>query len=416
MIFNNNTHYGIGGVNYADTIPAMEGYDCVTGCGIMLMENQYNDFALFNAGIKMDMDECKRTINEGFEVINEGFKDIIDKIVELFKSIIGKIKGILQAFGAKILKVFHANKKLVEKYKKIINGCSDWSKFKVNKYRKPKATPTSYDTVFEYKIESADDSGYGEALVENDFDNGSLYGIELPKVGKMTSNEITEKIIRSRLADAIKNSVDGDMKNFKKVAIDALFEYETDKTDWTGNEISTIGTVLTNSDKTKSDIKKRNDNLTNTITKIVKKLEEAKIKIGDIVASRDKDNNDNLANKYDYAHLTVDNNKNGNVSYTGYKKNDSSININSLTNAETQQKIVGALATIASNEKTVITKLTSAFMDVYKFDIAQARKVYSSAAAYASTHKSVKNESADLIEAIGEAAYYDFMTDMDSIY
>lgn len=416
MIFNNNTHYGIGGVNYADTIPAMEGYDCVTGCGIMIMENQYNDFALFNAGIRMDMDECKRNLNEGFEVINEGFKDIVDKIVELFKSLIAKIKGILQAFGAKILKVFHANKKLVEKYKKIINGCSDWSKFKVNKYRKPKSTPTAYDTVFNYEIVSDDDNGYGEVLVNNDFEHGSLYGIELPKVGKMTNDEITEKIIRNRLADTIKNSVDGDMKNLKKVAIDALFEYETDKTDWTGNEISTIGTVLTDSDKTKNNIKKRNDNLTNTITKIVKKLEEAKIKIDDIVASRDSKNNNNLANNYDYAHLTVDNNKNGAVSYTGYKKNGSSNDIDSVANAETQQKIVGALSTIASSEKTVITKLTSAFMDVYKFDIAQARKVYSSAAAYASTHKSVKNESADLIEAIGEAAYYDFMTDMDSIY
>ena len=70
----------------------------------------------------------------------------------------------------------------------------------------------------------------------------------------------------------------------------------------------------------------------------------------------------------------------------------------------------------ATNEKDVITKLTSVFMDVYKFTVAQCRKVYSSAAAYASTHKSAKNESADLIEAIGEAAYYDFMTDMDSIY
>ena len=416
MIFNNNTHYGIGGVNYADTIPAMEGYDCVTGCGIMLMENQYNDFALFNAGIKMDMDECRRTLNEGTVVINEGFKDIIDKIVELFKSLIAKIKGILQAFGAKILKVFHANKKLVEKYKKIINGCSDWSKFKVNKYRKPKTTPTDYNSVFKYEIESADDSGYGEVLVKNDFDSGELYGIQLSKVTKMTSDEITEKIIRNRLANPIKNSVDANMKNFKKVAIDALFEYETDKTDWSGNEISTIGTVLTDSDKTKREIKNRNDNLTNTITKIVKKLEEAKIKISDIVASRDKDDNNNLANRYDYAHLTVDNSKNGAVSYTGYKKNGSSTDIDSLTDAETQQKIVGALATIASNEKTVITKLTSAFMDVYKFDIAQARKVYSSAAAYASTHKSAKNESADLIEAIGEAAYYDFMTDMDSIY
>lgn len=415
MIFNNNTHYGIGGVNYADTIPAMEGYDCVTGCGIMLMENQYNDFALFNAGIKMDMDECRRTLNEGTEVINEGFKDIIDKIVELFKSLIAKIKGILQAFGAKILKVFHANKKLVEKYKKIINGCGDWSKFKVNKYRSPKTTGISDSDVFNYTIKSDDGEGYSKALASNDLTT-SVYGMELGKVEKMSNAEITEKIIRNNLDASIRNSVDADMKNFKKVALDALFEYESDKTNWTTAEISDIGNNLADADGIKSDIKKYNDNLTGTISKIVNKLKDAQAKIGDIVSDRDKENNNNLANCYNYATIDItDKNGKYDTKYTTYKKNDSGV-ITSADQAQTQQKVVGALLSIATQEKNVITKLASAYMDFYKFTIAQDRKVYSSAAAYASTHKSAKNESADLIEAIGEAAYYDFMTDMDSIY
>lgn len=415
MIFNNNTHYGIGGVNYADTIPAMEGYDCVTGCGIMLMENQYNDFALFNAGIKMDMDECRRTLNEGTEVINEGFKDIIDKIVELFKSLIAKIKGILQAFGAKILKVFHANKKLVEKYKKIINGCGDWSKFKVNKYRSPKTTGISDSDVFNYTIKSDDGEGYSKALASNDLTT-SVYGMELGKVEKMSNAEITEKIIRNNLDASIRNSVDADMKNFKKVALDALFEYESDKTNWTTAEISDIGNNLADADGIKSDIKKYNDNLTGTISKIVNKLKDAQAEIRDIVSDRDKENNSNLANRYNYATIDItDKNGKYNTKYTTYKKNNSGV-ITTADQAQTQQKVVGALLSIATQEKNVITKLASAYMDFYKFTIAQSRKVYSSAAAYASTHKSAKNESADLIEAIGEAAYYDFMTDMDSIY
>lgn len=414
MIFNNNTHYGIGGVNYADTIPAMEGYDCVTGCGIMLMENQYNDFALFNAGIRMDMDECRRTLNEGTEVINEGFKDIIDKIVELFKSLIAKIKGILQAFGAKLLKVFHANKKLVEKYKKIINGCGDWSKFKVNKYRSFKADISDSD-VFSYEIKSDDTGGYSKALADNDLTT-IVYGMELGKVEKMSNAEITEKIIRNNLDESIRNSVDADMKNLKKVALDALFEYESDKTNWTTAEISEIGKQLTNADKIKSGIKKYNDDLTGTIGKIVNKLKDAQAKITDIVSDRDKEDNNNLANHYDYATIDViDKNNKYDTKYTTYKKSDIGA-IDTVDAAQTQQKVVGALLSIATQEKTVITKLTSAYMDAYKFTIAQDRKVYSSAAAYASTHKSAKNESADLIEAIGEAAYYDFMTDMDSIY
>lgn len=414
MIFNNNTHYGIGGVNYADTIPAMEGYDCVTGCGIMLMENQYNDFALFNAGIKMDVNECRRSLNEGFEVINEGFKDIINKIIELFQSLIAKIKGILQAFGAKLLKVFHANKKLVEKYKKIINGCGDWSKFKVNKYRSPK-TNIGDDEVFNYEIKSNDTEGYSKALASNDLTT-VVYGMELGKVEKMSNDEITEKIIRNNLNESIRNSVDADMKNFKKVALDALFEYESDKTNWTTAEISDIGDNLTEADEFKSYIKKYSDNLTGTISKIINKLKDAQAKISDIVSDREKGNNDNLANHYNYASIDVDvKNDKYDTKYTTYKKNDSG-EIDTVEKARTQQKVVGALLSIATQEKNVITKLTSAYMDIYKFGIAQARKVYSSAAAYASTHKSAKNESADLIEAIGEAAYYDFMTDMDSIY
>lgn len=414
MIFNNNTHYGIGGVNYADTIPAMEGYDCVTGCGIMLMENQYNDFALFNAGIKMDMDECRRSLNEGTVIINEGFKDIINKIVELFQSLIAKIKGILQAFGAKLLKVFHANKKLVEKYKKIINGCSDWSKFKVNKYRNPKSS-ADIDAVFGYDIVSDDTDGYNKALSTNNL-SATLYGIQLDKVEKMSNDEITEKIIRNNLDTSISGSVDGDMKNFKKVALDALFEYESDKTNWTTAEISNIGDMLTEADKAKSVIKKYNDNLTGTISKIINKLKDAQSKISDIVSDREKGNNNNLANHYNYASIDVGvKNDKYDTKYTTYKKNDSG-EIDTVEKAQTQQRVVGALLKIATNEKDVITKLTSVFMDVYKFTVAQCRKVYSSAAAYASTHKSAKNESADLIEAIGEAAYYDFMTDMDSIY
>ena len=268
------------------------------------MENQYNDFALFNAGIKMDMEECERTLNEGFEVINEGFKDIINKIVELFKSLIAKIKGILQAFGAKLLKVFHANKKLVEKYKKIINGCGDWSKFKVNKYRNPK-TSADIDDVFSYDIVSDDTDGYNKALSTNNL-SATLYGIQLDKAEKMTNDEITEKIIRSNLDNSISGSVDGDMKNFKKVALDALFEYESDKTNWTTAEISNIGDMLTEADKAKSDIKKYNDNLTGTISKIINKLKDAQSKISDIVSDREKGNNDNLANHYNYASIDVD--------------------------------------------------------------------------------------------------------------
>jgi hypothetical protein len=56
---------------------------------------------------------------------------------------------------------------------------------------------------------------------------------------------------------------------------------------------------------------------------------------------------------------------------------------------------------IASNEQEVVTKVTSEYMAQLKFAVSQARKMWTSAAAYTSTqHK----EDASYYQAVGECA------------
>ena len=74
---------------------------------------------------------------------------------------------------------------------------------------------------------------------------------------------------------------------------------------------------------------------------------------------------------------------------------------------------VGKLQKIAAQEQTLITSLNSATINATKFLLSQARRVWSSAAAYSSREH--KNEGYEFYSAIGEATAYDFMTDIEAI-
>ena len=74
---------------------------------------------------------------------------------------------------------------------------------------------------------------------------------------------------------------------------------------------------------------------------------------------------------------------------------------------------IANLQKIATQEQQVITSFTSARLAVTKFLIQQARKVWSSAAAYSSREH--KNEGYEFYTAVGESAAYDFTTYMEAI-
>ena len=124
MIFDNNSTT-LGSID----IPVVEGYDCSTGAARALIESAKNDYAMFNAMLKVDFREA-HIQNGGDGYVTEGeimslseatVGGIWQKIKDLFKSLIAKIKSIFTNFIARISSLFMKDATLVKKYKKQLN-------------------------------------------------------------------------------------------------------------------------------------------------------------------------------------------------------------------------------------------------------------------------------------------------------
>ena len=71
------------------------------------------------------------------------------------------------------------------------------------------------------------------------------------------------------------------------------------------------------------------------------------------------------------------------------------------------------LQKVAGNEQEVITKVTAEYMTIVKFTMAQARKVWTAAAAWSS---GVHKESVEYVNAVAECAAEQFYTNMESVH
>ena len=80
---------------------------------------------------------------------------------------------------------------------------------------------------------------------------------------------------------------------------------------------------------------------------------------------------------------------------------------------EDVQKAIHALQKLASNEQEVITKITSEYMTVVKFSLAQARKVWTAAAAWSS---GVHKESVEYCQAVGDVSAEQFYSIMEAVH
>ena len=96
------------------------------------------------------------------------------------------------------------------------------------------------------------------------------------------------------------------------------------------------------------------------------------------------------------------------------KKNLSDNSTASVKGATTEdlQKTIHVLQKLAGNEQEVIAKVTSEYMEVNKFVLAQARKVWTAAAAWSS---GVHKESVEYANAMGDVAAEQLYTVMESV-
>lgn len=441
-IYNSNRMSGIGYnmVDYTSMVEADQSYNDITGCAMACLEAQQNDLALFNATITNDFTEVKY-VQEGYSVLNESAAGILDKIKEIFLKLLAKIKGIFKSFLAKLSGVFRSNKGLYDQYKDIISKYHSWKGFKVKKYRKLKtgSDPVSaISNAVEYNI---DKMSYSTTLSAKNPKVTEL--IDKDKNDNLDNEDIAKYLISDRLKDIkFSSNLDDDLNNVTKELMDYVYDDEETKDDWNGSDIlnGIVGRILSQGDKIEDDVKKANSNLEKNINKIINALNKEQSDItkaitnkngsytGVSISMKTTDTNSNKAslNRSNINGLKSGVEKNSDDSYyRGDVKlyDDNEIfekerTINNSTNGkelslERISREVGVLQKIASEEQTLITKLTTARLTATKFLISQARRVWSSAAAFASSDH--KNESYDFYTALGEASVYEFNVEMESI-
>lgn len=230
MIFDNNSTT-LGSID----IPVVEGYDCSTGAARALIESAKNDYAMFNAMLKVDFREA-HIQNGGDGYVTEGelmslseatVSGLWTKIKELFKSLIAKVKSIFTNFIARISSLFMKDAALVKKYKsQLSEKYNDLGKMEV-KFAKEKSDPLDYDLSTVAKLET------------------------LPGIGKEKDEQLKDNFAKD--VDGAENKSEFAEKFHEKF----FEEVSTDTLSALGINISSIMSYLENYNKNLTAIKKK---------------------------------------------------------------------------------------------------------------------------------------------------------------
>ena len=428
-IYTSNRYFGEA-YDYASEIPMNKAYDAAFGCAHILADCQRNDMAIFESSILGDIAEV-RSIQEGYGYVNENaFTDLIKKIIETFKKLIAKIKGIFAAFIAKITGAFKDGKDLVKQYEKQIIKYSNWKGFKCKKIRVPKSKSnimTDVNTLFKYdengtgiQVNYSLTLGAGSGLItfapihgHKEYNDG--------KGVKAIDDADTEDLKNAIVENYLTGGICKDLTELHTNVMDELFDDEDDIEDdnvKSGSYFSAawIKQVLNEGEKWTKDIKKFNDRVEKNINTIIDNLNKDDDNLAKFMSKHPgevklKGNSGNTDISY------ADDSSNGKISKnsgTDFEK-DLAINTrkqSAFGTTENIQKLIHALQKLAGNEQEVIAKVTSEYMEVNKFVLAQARKLWTAAAAWSS---GVHKESVEYANAMGDVAAEQLYTVMESV-
>lgn len=424
-IYTSNRYLGEA-YDYASEIPVNEAYDAAFGCAHILADCQVNDMALFESTIYSDIAEV-RSIQEGYGYVNENaFTSVLKKIAEAFKKLLGKIKGIFKAFIAKLTGAFKDGKDLVKKYEKQIIKYANWKDFKCTKVREPKKSISNLkeaiNTVFQaQKISAFNYSLSSNSAFYNNADKELLAGVDdfgnlnsTKKINDADADDIKTELLKKYL-DKVNVTEESEIH---EEVMDYLFEDE-DTIDGDDQVKSAsyfsanwIKTILSEGEKWEKDVKKFNDKLEKNINTIIDNLNKADNNLAKFMTNKDtKDSKASLSS------VTFNNSDDNKVEKGSYDVTKADV-IGSIAKLNTEanerlQKAIHAMQKIATNEQEVITKITSEYMTVVKFSLANARRVWTAAAAWSS---GVHKESVEYADAMGDVAAEQFYTNMESIH
>lgn len=414
-IYSNTRYDNLG--DYNVDVAANESYNCVTGCTMALIEGYQNDFALFESAIHSDMAEIA-AVNEGVEVINEGAKEVWNKLKEIFSKLLAKIKGIFKSFIARISGVFADSANLYKKYSPVISKNSNWKSFKA-KVRPFKGDGSNIiekiSSLGEYKFKS----NYAMSGIANVPGIGNFAKLT-DKDNDIDQDDLCSAVCNASLNSELANNI-SKLDDINKEFTDLLFDDEETKDEWTTGDIlhSYIGGLLKDATKNETTIKKYNANMETTIERIIKQINKEAENVTKALSNVNLQNG-KTPNSYTQGSVGVsDADSTGKTRGSAAKKNDTvgkngnTVDWRNKDSLEKLERLAGFWQRYANMEQAVINKLTAARLGAYKFAITQARRVFSSAAAYASVDH--KNESYDYYTAIGEAVEYDTLSDLQAV-
>ena len=408
--------------DWASEIPANEAYDAAFGCAHILADCQANDMALFEHAIYNDFAEV-RAVQEGVGYVNENaFTNVIKKIVEMFKKLLSKIKGIFSAFLAKLTGAFKNGKDLVKKYEKQIIKYSNWKDFKCKGILKPNSEDIidSINTLFKYNETSVGvNADIYRLYLENDKNTlgsnfNNVFGTkDVDKVNDMDAEDIKNKLLPNYLSASGKTF--DDITEIHQNIQDTLYNDsekeingEDDKVSGSFFSKKWIKSVL-NDDKWEKNVKKFNERLEKNINTIIDNLNKADDDLAKWI-NKNPDKKLSINKSNDKRFADSDNGKikkNSNFDWT-----DTGVTATKVS-TEAVQKTIHVLQKVAGNEQEVITKVTAEYMTQVKFAMAQARKVWTAAAAWSS---GVHKESVEYVNAVAECAAEQFYTNMESVH
>lgn len=385
------------GKNYE--VAADESYVGTEGGLIAMLDIQRNNHAIFESLIARDFQEAYM-IHEGAsdeELIsfNEAsIGGIIDKIKAGVKKIWEKVKGIFKNFIAKIDGIISRDtKELVKKYHKTI-VVKDLSKVKY-KFSKPLA---GFNTILnELKADTAfkkyTDMVFGKL---NDDWNG------IKAIGdKIRDGEYKDEIVTAIFTANLKLKGFNDFKSLKKDMHEACFDTKYEEEGVSNDTVSYVESVLNGQADDIKDIKKMQTAADKHFNALLKEIDRVKKEFAD--------NTDKNAYTVTYGKGMVDKpsapegNLQGRTAYAGTKEAI-------VTGAKRASTLHDAILNI----QTVYTQTVSYFLDEIKFNVAQCKKLYMKLATY--NDKKAKNEAFEMyLDAVAEAAEYEFYSDFDEI-
>lgn len=378
-VLGESTGYG------AIQVPEVEGYNgCHELAALQIQhETMANDLAIFKSALISDVRESQM-IQEGVseeEVLTESFetaKGVLNKLKEMLLKLLAKIKAIISAFVAKLSGLSSDYKALFDKYKKVIAGHSDWKKFKIK--HQPLTDNGFVDMTLTFP--TIFNSGY-ITLAYASSNN------EIPD-----DDEVEEKVLKTLLPSKLKDV--STIKDLKKEMHDLFFDTEElidgDSDNISGSDIIKMCEDMPNLKKFIDEVVKLNTSLETNIKKRISDLGKMQSKVIDVATSRDSSNKttDSTFSKTGYA---------GNNKYKTTTKSlpNYSLDKDYIESNDTL-KNVGILQKFVNCEQRVVTAFNTCFLADVKFFANQIKRIWTSAAAFASLRK----ENQELYSLMGE--------------